>query len=536
MAIQRVALIFDDRHRPETTGVYCRQALSQLVEVEHFRAADISRLPQQALDLYLRIDDGLDYELPHELHPSAWWVIDTHLNFERDVVRARDFDFVFAAQRDGAERLRHAGITSASWLPLACDPRIHGHQDVEKQYDLCFIGHLFPGPRAELVELLRRTFPRTFVGQRYFEEMARTYSASRIVFNRSLRNDVNMRVFEGVASGSLLLTNELRSNGQEELFRDGVHLATYRDAEELLDKARFYLSHDAERERIAVAGRAEAVAHHTYRHRMEQLLRVVESRCKPGPRTTRPAPTDAIHDHSYFAWDRPELLALVPVSARRVLDIGCGAGQLGRHLKVRQPVEVIGIELDTDAARVAVEHLDRVLVGNVEVMELSFAERSLDAVICGDVLEHLRQPATLLRRINAWLRPDGRLIASIPNVRHHSVVRSVLGGNWTYECAGLLDRDHVRFFTGRAIHQLFADTGFTIERVQIVPGPGHAEWRRQGCPGAIQIGQLHVNGLPPADAEEFFIYQYLVVAAPTEAIPVQEAQVHPDEQVRRQAS
>ena len=92
------------------------------------------------------------------------------------------------------------------------------------------------------VRRIQRRFPDTFVGQRFFDAMARTYSASRIVFNRSIRNDVNMRVFEALACGSLLLTNDLADNGQAELFRDGEHLATYADAEELLDRAAFYLT------------------------------------------------------------------------------------------------------------------------------------------------------------------------------------------------------------------------------------------------------------------------------------------------------
>src|SRR5262249_38407084 len=125
-------------------------------------------------------------------------------------------------------------------------------------------------------DLIQRHFRNTFVGRRYFEEMARTYSASRVVFNRGIRNDLNMRVFEALACGSLLLTNDLRDNGQEELFRDGVHLATYRDAEELLDKVRFYLKREEARERIAAAGRAAVLEQATYRHRMERLLAEVE--------------------------------------------------------------------------------------------------------------------------------------------------------------------------------------------------------------------------------------------------------------------
>ena len=97
------------------------------------------------------------------------------------------------------------------------------------------------------------------------------------VFNRSIKNDVNMRVFEALASGSLLVTNDLSENGQAELFRDGVHLATYREAEDLLDKLAFYLSREPLREKIAAAGRAEVLAKHTYRHRMERVLREAEA-------------------------------------------------------------------------------------------------------------------------------------------------------------------------------------------------------------------------------------------------------------------
>jgi hypothetical protein len=102
--------------------------------------------------------------------------------------------------------------------------------------------------------------------------MARIYSASRVVFNRSIKDDVNMRVFEAVACGSLLLSNDLTENGQAEFFQDGMHHVTYRDSVGLLQKIADYLAHPYQRERIAAAGRAEALAEHTYRHRMERML------------------------------------------------------------------------------------------------------------------------------------------------------------------------------------------------------------------------------------------------------------------------
>jgi 2-polyprenyl-3-methyl-5-hydroxy-6-metoxy-1,4-benzoquinol methylase len=221
-----------------------------------------------------------------------------------------------------------------------------------------------------------------------------------------------------------------------------------------------------------------------------------------------------LRDRSYFDHVRPELLALVPDTARRVLDIGCAAGRLGEAIKARQPTEVTGIEMDAAAAADARNRLDRVMVCNVEQMDGEVEASSFDCIICGDILEHLDDTEAVLRRAHGWLAPGGCLIASIPNVRHHTVLRALLDGNWTYEPAGLLDRDHVRFFTRKEIERVFHETEFKIDQLQFVPGPGHDEWESQGRPGAVKIGRLHIGGLSPDDAEEFFVYQFLVVARP----------------------
>ena len=164
MAIQRVAIIYDDQARPDTTGVYCHRALERLVEVEHVPPEELlsGRITPGRFDLYVNIDDGLRYRLPEKLRPCAWWAIDTHLDPDWYREKAPDFDLVFTAQRDGAEQLRQAGIATAQWLPLACDPDIHRKHEVAKTLDVCFVGHLFPGPRSDLVRLIERRFPRTF--------------------------------------------------------------------------------------------------------------------------------------------------------------------------------------------------------------------------------------------------------------------------------------------------------------------------------------------------------------------------------------
>ncbi len=519
MAIRRVALIFDSVQRPETTGVYCHRALSRLVAVEHFQPGELDRVPRDGFDLYLNIDDGLRYHLPPDLHPSAWWAIDTHMDFAWALQKSRGFDLVFAAQRDGAEDLRRAGISSATWLPLACDPEIHGKHEVAKQYDVAFVGHVFPGPRADLLNLIRRKYRASFIGQCYFEEMARTYSAARTVFNRSIKNDVNMRVFEALASGSLLVTNDLSNNGQAELFRDGVHLAAYRESDDLLDKIAFYLGRESLRAKIAASGRAEAIEKHTYFYRMELLLQEAEEATARivVPFTALPALADVssehnAHDPSYFGHARPEVLALIPETARSVLDIGCGAGRLGEALKIRQQAEVVGVELNETAAAVARQRIDQVFVGDIEGLDLPLPPGRFDAIVCGDILEHLRDPEHLLRQARAWLTPEGALVASIPNVRHHSVVRSVLEGNWTYESAGLLDRTHLRFFTRREIEKLFFRAGFAVDEMRSVIGPGDHE-AVANLRGAVQVGRLSVGGLSDRDAAEFYAYQYLVRAA-----------------------
>ena len=270
--IRRVALIFDDRMRPDTTGVYARLALEKLVEVVHFQPSQREEIPTSGFDLYLSIDDDTDHRLPDRLRPLAYWAIDTHRGFRARLERARRCDAVFAAQRDGAERLKAAGLDTSTWLPLACDPGVHRRHDVPKRFDFGFVGNLSPGLRNDLLGQLRERFPNHFIGNAYFEKMAEIYSACRVVFNRSIGDDINMRVFEAVASGSLLVTNDLAANGQEDLFRDGEHLVTYRDGDELLEKVAYYLEREDEREAIAAAGRAEALARHTYRHRMEKLL------------------------------------------------------------------------------------------------------------------------------------------------------------------------------------------------------------------------------------------------------------------------
>lgn len=172
----------------------------------------------------------------------------------------------------------------------------------------------------------------------------------------------------------------------------------------------------------------------------------------------------------YFEWTRPELRALVPDTARRVLDVGCGAGALGAALKQDRPdLEVVGLEGFPEAAARACERLDGAFCLDLDDLDtLPDDLGTFDAIIFGDVLEHLRDPARLLRTMRGALAPEGVIVCSIPNVKHWSVVMPLLvHDRWEYQDAGLLDRTHVHFFTLEEISLMLDECGYAPQHVDV---------------------------------------------------------------------
>jgi len=170
----------------------------------------------------------------------------------------------------------------------------------------------------------------------------------------------------------------------------------------------------------------------------------------------------------YYKCQRPELVRHIKPGNNRILDVGCAEGVLGESLKQQGLAsEVVGIELFPEAARVAENKVDRVICGDLEVMsrdELGLKPQSFDYIICGDVLEHLRDPWETLSWLATLLNDDGQLIASVPNVRHWSVLFPLLfRGVWKYQPHGILDRTHLRFFTRKSAIQMFKESSLLVE-------------------------------------------------------------------------
>jgi 2-polyprenyl-3-methyl-5-hydroxy-6-metoxy-1,4-benzoquinol methylase len=196
------------------------------------------------------------------------------------------------------------------------------------------------------------------------------------------------------------------------------------------------------------------------------------------------------------------LLELVG-SYRRVLDVGCSSGYLARPLVERGCV-VVGLERDAAAAEVAREVCEDVLVGDVETMELPFADGSFDVVLCGDLLEHLRDPEGFLARVRPLLTSSGRVVLSTPNVANWAMRLSLLAGRWQYTDRGILDRTHTRLFTKRTLVETLELAGYRIVVFDFtVPVP------YVGTPSVERLSHA-VGHVRP----QLLAYQFLVAAEP----------------------
>lgn len=145
----------------------------------------------------------------------------------------------------------------------------------------------------------------------------------------------------------------------------------------------------------------------------------------------------------------PDLLERLPLTARTVLDVGCGTGALGALYRRLNPrARLLGIDKDLTVAEIAAERLDEVVVGDVELDPLPFKlDAPIDCIVYGDVLEHLREPWTLLREHGNALSREGTMLICALNVEHWSFAARLLRGNWDYEPEGLLDETHLRWFS-----------------------------------------------------------------------------------------
>jgi len=207
------------------------------------------------------------------------------------------------------------------------------------------------------------------------------------------------------------------------------------------------------------------------------------------------------------------VVRLVPPSSQ-VLEVGCATGYMSRVLREEKGCEITGIEISPEAAEKAKAFCKRVIVGDVETLDLpgELDGARFEAVLFADVLEHLRDPGTVLGRIRPFVAEGGTVVASIPNVAHGSVRLALLDGEFRYRPLGLLDDTHLRFFTRATIEALFEAAGYIVLR-----------WIRRQIP--IDETEISVGAVPDdlrarlAGDPNATTYQFIVQATPSEAAP-----------------
>jgi SAM-dependent methyltransferase len=190
----------------------------------------------------------------------------------------------------------------------------------------------------------------------------------------------------------------------------------------------------------------------------------------------------------YYSSERRELLPLLPKSMGSVLELGCSEGRHGGLLLESGRAEsVVGIDLyvPTDEAATRLTRFIR-----ADVIDwLEGTSEQFDTVLALDVLEHMSDPWSAMQKIFDVLKPGGRLIVSLPNIRFIKVTADlVLRGRFDYQEQGILDRTHLRFLTRRSVEQLFVGAGFPSPEIHRLRYPEQSRVTRLGVTVLRDLG------------------------------------------------
>lgn len=213
--------------------------------------------------------------------------------------------------------------------------------------------------------------------------------------------------------------------------------------------------------------------------------------------------------HRYGAMDastREDLADRVPDGARAVLDVGCSRGATAAALRARGVERIVGIEPDPEDAAEAARAYDRVFASRLEDVAEDLGG-AFDAILFGDVLEHLPDPSDALCRVRPWLSPRGAVVASVPNSGHWSIVDDLIRGRFDYVPYSVLSGTHVRLFTRRTLDDLFAASGYDVESIDTVPSPPSPD-------DAARYERLRAF---PGASEDLAAAEFIAVARPSDA-------------------
>ncbi|MFM1986756.1 MAG: hypothetical protein RIS18_973 [Actinomycetota bacterium] len=175
--------------------------------------------------------------------------------------------------------------------------------------------------------------------------------------------------------------------------------------------------------------------------------------------------SESVQADMYYSLIRPEILNKIPENTSKVLDVGCGFGNLGKKLKEMRKLEYYGVEFSESATIYLDKICDKYWIGDLEKLNIDELPM-VDCLIAADILEHLENPWGILGKLVSKLESNGVAIISIPNVRNLNIIGKLLiKGTWEYEDSGILDRTHLRFFTRQSIISLITQSDLDIQTI-----------------------------------------------------------------------
>jgi hypothetical protein len=263
----RVLINYGYQYYPFTTASYLEMALHRRPDIASYRIGE-DGIP--CADLIINVEP-YDFIISYPGKKSCLWEIDNHIQQARKTDSYEKVDHVFVAQNFFLPLYPQE---KTSWLPLAADPEKHRlYPDEPLLYDVGFLGNDTYPRRRELLDRIGKKYKLLRETSQPGEEYSRKLSRCKILFNCSMDNDLNMRVFEAISIGRLLVTDNVL--GMDELLTNRIHYVGFNDWKDLDETLEYYLSHDKEREKIAQTGSNWIKASQTYDHRLEEILKVM---------------------------------------------------------------------------------------------------------------------------------------------------------------------------------------------------------------------------------------------------------------------
>lgn len=207
----------------------------------------------------------------------------------------------------------------------------------------------------------------------------------------------------------------------------------------------------------------------------------------------------------YFSNIRKDLINLIKPNSKdlKILEIGAAYGETLYYLKQNGIAsEAVGVDIFEDTKNTQnYRAIDRFIFGDIEKIELSEYIQHFDLILLPDVLEHLFEPKSVLENLKKYLKEDGQIILSMPNIRHYSAIyKIVFKGDFKYEESGIFDYTHVRFYCRKNIQELVEASGYKVIKQE-------SSIKNFKGKSVAKLINLITFGI----FEEFFSYQYFFV-------------------------